>query len=149
MKKIITVSALILMTGCASTGSVKNVNEDSGERKPCVKNFTHEGNMVLGSTFKTNALIENVSKKSAFEKVSKYVAMDGWHITYSDEDLGIISGSQTVSFGEGKSAPLNILINAKGQDSDISISFSTSMGVYSPSESVMNNFCKMVNSVAN
>ncbi|MEZ9701106.1 hypothetical protein AB4455_25585 [Vibrio sp. 10N.261.46.E12] len=115
----------------------------------CVKNFTHEGNMVLGNTFKTNALIENVSKKSAFEKVSKYVAMDGWHITYSDKDLGIISGSQTVSFGEGKSAPLNILINAKGQDSEISISFSTSMGVYSPSESVMNNFCKMVNSVAN
>lgn len=146
MKKIITYSALILLTGCVSTGSAKNNNEGL---KPCVKNFTHEGNMVLGSKFKTNALIKGVKNKSAFKKISKYIVMDGWHITHSDKDLGIISASQTVSFGDGESAPLNISIDDKGKDSEVEISFTTSMGVYSPSKSVMNSFCEMVDSVTN
>ena len=87
----------------------------------------------------------NTSKKSAFAKVAKYIAMDGWHILNSDSELGMISASQTVSFGKGKTAPLNVSVNQKNKDVDVelSISFSTSMGVYSPADAVMESFCEI------
>lgn len=143
MKKLFLSSALILVTGCASTGPESIATNDT---RSCAQNFTHEGNLMTGKIFKTHDIVQGANKKSAFTKISKYIAMDGWHITNSDRELGMINASQTVSFGKGKTAPLNVSIDELDEGVKVSISFSTSMGVHSPAEAVMESFCKMVTS---
>lgn len=102
MKKLILSSVLMLTTGCVSTAPEGLASNDS---RACAQNFTHEGSLITGKLYKTNDTIQHVSKKSAFTKISKYIAMDGWHIINSDGELGMINASQTVSFGKGKTAP--------------------------------------------
>lgn len=143
MKKLFLSSMLVLTAGCASTGPESIATNDP---RSCAKNFTHEGSLMTGKVFKTNDTIQGVSKKSVFTKVSKHIAMDGWHITNSDSELGMINASQTVSFGKGKTAPLNISIDEFDAGVKVSISFSTSMGVHSPAEAVMESFCEIVGS---
>ena len=143
MKKIILSSVLVLTTGCVSTAPESIATNDL---RSCAQNFTHEGSLMTGKLFKTNDTIQGISKNAAFAKISKYIAMDGWHITNSDKELGMINASQTVSFGKGKTAPLNVSIDEVEKDVKVSISFSTSMGVHSPAEAVMESFCKMVTS---
>jgi len=141
MKKLILSAVVILTTGCVSTTPENLAPNDS---RTCAQNFTHAGSLVTGKTFKTNDLITNIDKKSAFSKISKFIAMDGWHILNSDSDLGMINASQTVSFGDGKTAPLNVSVDQVDSNVKVSISFSTSMGVHSPADAVMESFCEMV-----
>jgi len=141
MKKLILSAVVILTTGCVSTTPENLAPNDS---RTCAQNFTHAGSLVTGKTFKTNDLITNIDKKSAFSQISKFIAMDGWHILNSDSDLGMINASQTVSFGDGKTAPLNVSVDQVDSNVKVSISFSTSMGVHSPADAVMESFCEMV-----
>ena len=54
MKKLFLSSALILVTGCASTGPESIATNDT---RSCAQNFTHEGNLMTGKIFKTNDIV--------------------------------------------------------------------------------------------
>jgi hypothetical protein len=142
MNKLILSSIVIFtITGCVSTTPENLAPNDP---RTCAQNFTHAGSLITGKSFKTNDIIANTDKKTAFTKISKFVAMDGWHILNSDHELGMINASQTVTFGEGATAPLNISVDQLNNSVKVSISFSTSIGVHSPAESVMESFCGMI-----
>lgn len=76
-----------------------------------------------------------------------YTVNDSWAITNTDKDLGIISASQMVSFGEGKTVPLNIGFEPKGASVNVSMTYSTSGGVTAPLESIQKYFCSTVEKV--
>lgn len=141
MNKLIISSLLLLTSSCASTTPEKLAPNDS---RFCAKNFTHEGSLMTGKVYKTNGIIYGADKNSAFAKIIKHIAMDGWHILNSDKELGMINASQTVSFGKGKTAPLNVSIDQVNNDVKVSVSFSTSIGVHSPAEAVMESFCEII-----
>ncbi len=133
--------ALAILSGCASTEPTHLVTSDT---RACAQNFTTQGNLLTGMLFKTHDTLPSVTKKDALSKTAKHIAIDGWHITNSDVDLGILSAAKTVSFGDGKTAPLNITFDEQNNGVKASIAFSTSSGVASPSEAVMKSFCEMI-----
>jgi hypothetical protein len=108
----------------------------------CQQNFSIEGSFFSGKTYKTWATFDNVGSSKAFKKVYQYTVKDGWQISNADENLGIISASQSVSFGKGKTVPLNIVVEDFGKaGSKVSITYSTSGGVSSPEDAVQTHFC--------
>ena len=113
----------------------------------CRTNFTKEGSFFSGTTFKTWAEVEGVEPADAFKKVYLQTVKDGWKITSSDKEIGIISAAQDVSYGNGKSAPLNIIVEKSSTNgSKIFITYSLSGGVKSPEKAVIESFCKTISS---
>ena len=113
----------------------------------CKDNFTSEGSFFTGTTYKTWAEIGGLTTAEAYKKVYVQTVKDGWKITNSDKDIGIISAAQEVSFGNGKSAPLNIVVERGAPGSTkISITFSLSGGLKSPESAVIESFCKLIGS---
>ncbi|MFV0449088.1 MAG: hypothetical protein ACK5MF_11625 [Vibrio sp.] len=130
-----------ILTGCASTSNEQSASNDA---RVCAQNFTQSGSLLTGKQYKTFEIIENAKQKSTFEKITRHITADGWHITNSDSQLGLLSASQTISFGEGKTAPLNITVEQINSDVKTAITFTTSAGVYSPATAVMNSFCEII-----
>ncbi len=144
-KSILTIVAIAFTAGCASSGTQTLKTNDSRE---CARNFTYNGSFLAGRTFKSHVFIKGVSKKTAMQRAAQYTINDGWSITNTDQSLGIISASQTVSFGKGKTVPLNIGIVPKNNGVNVSMTYSTSGGVSSPLESIKNHFCSTMEAVA-
>jgi len=115
--------------------------------RECAQNFTYDGSFLAGRTFKTHAHIQNVTQKIAVGRAARHMANDGWTITSIDESLGIISASQTVSYGRGKTVPWNVGIETKDTGLKISMTISISGGLSTPVEGVRDSFCKMVEDI--
>lgn len=128
--------AILLLSCCVSLHAMA--------AEQCETNFTNEGSFFKGRTFKTWAEVEGVSSADAYKKIYQQIAKDGWKISSSDKGLGIISAGQNVSYGNGKTAPLNVVVEESGISSKISISYSISGGVSSPEKAVIESFCKTI-----
>ncbi|GAA4094879.1 hypothetical protein [Zhongshania borealis] len=145
MKRILLPILITMAAGCASTGPVALAPNDG---RDCARNFTQEGSIVTGKVYRTSIYLEGTGKKRAFSNISKGLAMQGWNISNSDSELGMLNANQSVAMSNGGTAPLNISVDDTSSGSEVSLAFSTGMGVYSPPNAVMEEFCKIV-SVAN
>jgi hypothetical protein len=102
--------------GCAMERTVTKTSDT----RPCVANYSTEGNLWVGKQFKTYEDFPKLEKNAAFDKLVGSIASSGWQMENSNKDLGIISASNTVSYGEGKTVPLNAVItnlNPRGNTS--------------------------------
>ena len=138
--------AVSFLGGCATTGQSPQslITHDMRE---CAQNFAYDGNFWVGRTYKTHAFIKGVSKELAMERAARYTINDGWSITNTDNNLGIISASQTVSYGQGKTVPMNIGIESTDGGVNVSMTYSTPGGVTSPLNSIKNHFCSTIEAV--
>jgi len=66
----------------------------------------------------------------------------------TDNSLGIISATQTVSYGQGKTVPMNVAMEPQGKNLKVSVTYALSGGVSSPVDAVRNEFCKTIEAVA-
>lgn len=107
----------------------------------CGGNFTVEGSFFSGKTYKTWADFPGTKPDDAFKKVYAYTVKDGWKVSQADKELGVISASQDVSYGNGKTAPLNLVIEPIANGTKVSMTYSTSGGVTSPDDAVKKHFC--------
>jgi hypothetical protein len=115
------------------------------DEEQCKTNFTKEGSFLSGTTYKTWAVVEGAEYSDAFKNVYLQVVKDGWKITNSDKEMGIISAAQDVSYGNGKTAPFNVVVEKESElNSKISITYSLSGGVKSPEKAVVDAFCKTI-----
>ncbi len=144
--KTITLAILIAaaLGGCAASGTQSMKTTDTRE---CAKNLTYNGSFLAGRTYKSHVFIKGVSKNMAMQRAARYISSDGWSITNTDKDLGIISASQTVSFGKGKTVPLNISFEAKNKGVNVSMTYATSGGVISPLDAIKNKFCSTMEAI--
>jgi hypothetical protein len=142
---MVAIFAITLMSACAAGSPQKLQTDDPRE---CAKNFTYDGNFLLGRTFKTNQFVAGVSKNVAMERSAKKIAKEGMSITSIDKDIGIISASQTVSYGAGKTAPLTVSVDSAKSGVDVSISFSISGGTTTPTDTVKDFFCSIISAIA-
>jgi hypothetical protein len=117
------------------------------DTRECAANLTSTGSFFKGKTFKTTATVPGIKQADAMKKAAQNIVVDGWQVTSTDSNLGIISAGQTVSYGAGKTAPLNIVIADKDGGVSVSITYSISGGVTSPQEAVQNQFCKIVEAI--
>lgn len=134
MKKLIAGIALLTFAGAASA-------------QQCEENFTVDGGFLKGKTFKTWAEVEGVNSTDAYSKIYKHIVKDGWKIISSDKDIGVISAGQEVSYGEGKTAPLNVMVEESGDNVKVSLSYSISGGVTAGKGAVVKSFCQTISAV--
>ena len=123
--------------------------EALADSSQCEGNFTVEDSFFSGKTYKTWADFPNVKPDHAFKAVYIQTVKDGWKISQADKAMGVISASQTVSYGNGKTVPLNIVVEKSGTGSKVSMTYSTPGGVGSPDEAVKKDFCATLTSVDN
>ncbi|UUY09127.1 hypothetical protein LRS11_03565 [Pseudomonas sp. J452] len=110
----------------------------------CSSNFSVEGSFFKGKVYKTSAELPAIKPEAAFRKAYIYTSANGFTISSADKEMGVISASQGVSYGQGKSVPLNIQIEPVGSGSKISMLYSTSGGVSSPDDAVKKHFCSTI-----
>ncbi len=144
-KNSILILGLVFLSGCAASGPQSLKTDDA---RQCAQNFTYNGSFLAGRTYNSHAYIKGVSKNTAMQRAARYTINKGFSINNTDKDLGIISASQTVSFGKGKTAPLNIGIESKKNGVDVSMTYSTSGGVTSPLGAITDHFCATIEAVA-
>lgn len=109
--------------------------------EPCTENFTSEGNMLVGKTFKTWADLSGVDRGAAFARAQAFTAENGFAILSADASAGVISAAQSVSYGKGKSAPLSVTVRPASGALRVSMSYATSGGTFSPEDAVKRHFC--------
>jgi len=120
----------------------------TADNRECMQNFTYEGSYWSGRTFKTHGVVQNVSKSVAVERAARYIASaGGWQITTVDKEIGIISASQTVGHGKGKTNPLNVSIETIKNGVNVSISFSCTSGEAVRGHVLQNTFCSIIEAI--
>jgi hypothetical protein len=129
-------SLAVLMTGLVASAHAFAV--------PCDENFSSSGNFFTGSVYKTWAELPGIKPDNAYRGAYLYTVKDGWKILQADKDLGIISAAQGVSYGNGKTVPLNIAVEKSDTGAKISITYSTPGGTASPEDAIRTHFCKTV-----
>lgn len=140
---LMAISAIALLSACG--GPTKSLQ--TNDSRECARNFTYDGSFLSGRTYKTNAFVANVSQDEAMKRAARHISNDGWNITNTDTNLGIISAAQTVSYGQGKTVPLNVSIAPVQGGVKVNISYSTSGGVTSPVDAVSRSFCEIIEAI--
>jgi len=110
------VALALAIQGCASDQTaVKSADTSTGpvaiDNRPCVTNFSTEGGFWSGKQFKTYQVFPKASKPRVFDDLLAAIASSGYQIQSSNKETGMISGNKGVMFGQGKTVPLNALIN--------------------------------------
>jgi len=147
MKKLLPLLflALVFLGGCF--GSQATVNPYPNDPHECANNLTYDGSFLSGRTFKSHAFVKGVTQADAMKRVARYILSDGWQINNTDSKLGIISASQTVSYGQGKTAPLNVGVEQIKGGVNVTMSFSVYSGATAPVEGVRDFFCSVIGAV--
>ncbi|MES2316139.1 MAG: hypothetical protein V4631_01475 [Pseudomonadota bacterium] len=107
-------------------------------------NFKSEGNFLTGRTYKTWAVVAGVRQGDAFSRALAFTVANGFTVTASDKEAGVISAAQTVSFGKGKTVPLGVIIQPDAGNLKISMNYATSGGVTSPEGAIKKHFCMTI-----
>lgn len=132
MKKILIGIALLGFAGVASA------------KPQCEENFTVNGSFFKGKTFKTWAEVDGTTPTDAYGNIYKQIVKDGWKIISSDKEIGVITAGQDVSYGEGNTAPLNVLVEDSGEKVKVSMSYAIGGGVSAGKGSVIKSFCETI-----
>lgn len=142
MKKSIFVLAI---TSILSVGVSASAMADDRE---CANNFTVEGTLLSGRTYKTFAFVPGATKANAITAAGRNLATDGWQINSTNEGMGVISASQGVTAGNGKTVPLNVLVDEVNGGVKVSMTYRISGGLSSPTDAVIKQFCTTIGAVA-
>lgn len=135
----------LVSQGCAMERTVTKAVDG----RPCVSNYSIAGGFWTGKQFKTFEDFPTVTKATAIDKLVASIASSGYQITNSNKELGIISASQTVSYGEGKTVPLNAVVSSNTSgDIRVEIVLSLSGGLATSADSVQEKFCKILASAS-
>src|SRR6218665_1207039 len=151
MKKIVLIAlSSIVLSGCVTPG-VKNEQAKAAlpaDTRECAQNFTFDGSFWAGRTFKSHATTQGVTQAVGMQRAARYLSSNGWTITSTDKDLGIISASQTLTYGQGKTVPFNVTMEPQGKGLKVATTYVLSGGVTSPAEAVRDEFCNVIGAVA-
>jgi hypothetical protein len=153
MKKIALLFLSVAMfSGCFLAGSSQSEPESAtapatADPRPCMQNFSYDGGFWSGRTYKTFASVQNVSKQDAVTRAAQLLTKDGWQVITADANTGIVSASQTVSYGNGKTVPINVILESQQSGLNVSVNYSTSGGVTSPLEAIQAQFCSIIAAV--
>jgi hypothetical protein len=124
------------------------VSAGASAAEPCMDNFKAEGNFLTGKTYKTSAVVSGVRQGDAFSRALAFTVANGFTVTSSDRDAGVISAAQTVSYGKGKTVPLSVIMQPDAGNLKISMSYATSGGVMSPEDAIKRHFCMTIAAAA-
>jgi len=150
MKTVFSVVVLVAaLAGCASQPSSTATEAPAPALKgACVTNFATEGGFWAGQRHSTYEVFQKKSPAAAFDTLLQTVATSGYQIVTSSKESGLISANQTVSYGKGKTVPINVVIKKlSASEIRVDVSLALSGGVAAPIDSVQGEFCKFMDAV--
>jgi hypothetical protein len=109
--------------------------------------YTSDSDVAGGRTYKTWQSFPHVSPQEAYARAYAFTIEHGFAVTSADREAGVISASQQVSYGRGKTVPLGIVVRPDGRGSKVSIAYATAGGLMSPEDAVKTHFCKTMSAV--
>lgn len=144
---VLSVSTMgVFLGGCLALPTTPATPVD--DPRPCAQNFKAQGSFLAGQQFSTFDKVGDVSKTVAIERAARYMVKTGWTLTVNDSKSGIISASQSVSYGEGKTVPLGVVVTEKGSGVLVEMSYTISGGLTSPTDAIINQFCSTIEAIA-
>lgn len=118
-----------------------SANSSSGS--DCQAHFATEGSFLTGKRYSTWIEFPNLAKADAYTRAYTAIAKEGFQISSADKDAGIISASQSVSFGKGATAPLVIVVESLSPTgSKLTATFRTGGGQAVKAETVRTKLCE-------
>lgn len=132
---------LALTIGVAVNASAADTPTPPADGTDCAGHFTSEGSFFSGKKYSTWADFAAVSKADLYSRIYSNIAKDGWTITSADKEAGIISASQSVSYGKGTTAPLVIVIETSGTGSKATATFRVGGGQTTKEATVKQKLC--------
>jgi hypothetical protein len=84
------------------------------DSRPCVANLSSEGSFWTSRTFRTYQDFSGVTRAAAFDQIVPALAGDGWTVTSSDKDTGVITSWAKPNYAQGETESLNAVIRNKG-----------------------------------
>lgn len=117
---------------------------------PCEENFSNSGNFLQGSTYKSFTDAPGISQGSAFDGAFADISSEpSWKILSSNRSSGDIQAVNADLYAKGKSVPFNVRIEALGNGSKVSVSYSTPAGMFSSDGPIKAQFCKTLAAASN
>ena len=132
---------LALTIGVAVNASAADTPVPPADGADCAGHFTSEGSFFAGKKYSTWVDFAAVSKADLYSRIYSNIAKDGWTITSTDKEAGIISASQSVSYGKGTTAPLVIVIETSGTGSKATATFRVGGGQTTKEATVKQKLC--------
>ena len=141
--------AVFILWGCAaqrdnSQGGSKVVTDS----RPCTANFSIEGSFWTGRTVKSFQNFPKSSKKPVFAYLVTKLASIGYKIDSSDKDIGLISASFGVGFGEGATTNTNAMVTRhKPTGVRVDLTYTAAGGIAFSREEAQKQFCSILEGV--
>lgn len=133
-----------------SGDSAKADTAASASNQGCETNFTMSGSFLSGRKYQTFQDFPKVKFADAFKRAYTFTTKNGFTVTDHDKELGVISATQSVSYGKGKTVPLTINVeDLKPSGVKVTIGYATSGGVTSPLEAIKKHFCATMAAIEN
>ena len=112
--------------------------------EPCSDNFTATGSVFIGKTYRTFAIVKGVPQADMFQRARAFTAANGFTITSSDQEAGLISAEQTASRAQGEIIPFGIVILQESEGLRISLNLDTTKTTATPDDAVKRHFCMTI-----
>jgi hypothetical protein len=116
--------------------------------EPCIANYTVNGSFLKGREFTTWQKFSDVTRPVAYQRIYAGLVKYGWKIGQTDKEMGVVSASQEVAFGQGKSSQFNVLIEEENGGIKVTETFTTSGGLIATEKNVQTMFCNGMNAIA-
>jgi|GEM_PF-3936737 len=84
------------------------------DSRPCIANLSSEGSFWTSRTFRTFQDFSGVTKAAAFDQIVPALASDGWTVTSSNKETGVITSWAKPNYAQGETESLNAVIRDKG-----------------------------------
>jgi hypothetical protein len=142
--------AMLTLSSCSTTKSTSPTESTAPavvDNRPCAVNYTQKGTIWTSREFRTFEEFPSVPQGQAFELLASEFVSKGMTVSQLNKELGIITASPSVRFGDGETVPVNLLVKKlPSGGSRIEMVFLVGMGMMvmkSPRE----EFCKLVDPI--
>lgn len=117
----------------------------AADPRPCEAHYEQGGNFLAGRTFTTWDVVPGVAPATAFARIQVEGVKSGLRVGSSDKGAGILTFEQNASHkGQNVSLPWNVVIEAEGKGSKITVTKTTPPGYASSKEFQITSMCAVI-----
>ncbi|MFP3939839.1 MAG: hypothetical protein ACLF0P_05985 [Thermoanaerobaculia bacterium] len=140
-----TCTAIVLIMALPAGAADEPGSGEPAQMRECHTNFEVEGSFFRGKTFRTKETLGEVVVEDAVKRMGREIVKRGYEGVDVNTELGTISAHQGVSFGKGKTVPLNVVLESSdGEGVVAEIVVQLSGGLGTDKDEVRTEFCEIL-----
>jgi hypothetical protein len=115
--------------------------------EPCRSNFVKEGSFFKGTTYRSFLDFSGMSQETVLERTTQSLKADGWQITDTNKDAGVITAIQQPESG-GRDFTMMTVLKPRGTDTiRVEMSFSLGAMMKVPDGSARDRLCGVLRGI--